>query len=316
MTEIHFINVGYGDAALIVERAAGKPVFSMLIDCGGDTVGDDDPTGSRIAAADYLKLLGLESIDILLLSHLHLDHAGGLPAIAGNCAVKELWTPYVPRKSAWGKEIRIRGSLAPAAANLSKSLNLYATALEILDTGHTVFRLIANGFNQELPCGSVRVTAGEQSLIQRQTEILDTVFADEGTDGLLGELHAFINDTSLRAKLNLQGFVFLFTGDIDDAAWEKERIPKADVVKLPHHGQPGSINREIIRALSAKYGVISVSNTRRDCPDPGVIAWLERSGSRVLITDVVGGAGGQESKKQRAVRFQIDGGALTLCGDE
>jgi hypothetical protein len=48
MTEIHFINVGYGDAALVTRRAPDRRPFAMLVDCGGETSGGADPPGCRV----------------------------------------------------------------------------------------------------------------------------------------------------------------------------------------------------------------------------------------------------------------------------
>ncbi len=68
---IHAINVGWGSAVL-VEGPTGK---HMLLDSGN--VGE-----GTAAVGPYLKAEGVTSLDVIVLSHNHQDHAGGLSEIA------------------------------------------------------------------------------------------------------------------------------------------------------------------------------------------------------------------------------------------
>jgi beta-lactamase superfamily II metal-dependent hydrolase len=127
----------------------------------------------------------------------------------------------------------------------------------------------------------------------------------------LGELHGFINNTSLLAEVHIQERVFLFTGDISAPEWEKGNIAHADVVKLPHHGHSDAINEAIIQELNPKYAVISVSNTRADnCPDPQIIEMLQKAGAYILFTDAVGRANYPANSKYYAIIFRIDEGKI------
>ena len=62
---VHFIDVGQGDSTLI--QANGK---YMLID-GGER-------GSETTVVKYLNRLGVEHLDIVVATHPHSDHIGGL----------------------------------------------------------------------------------------------------------------------------------------------------------------------------------------------------------------------------------------------
>lgn len=68
---IHAINVGWGSSVL-VEGPTGK---HMLLDAGN--VGE-----GTAAVAPYLKAEGVASLDVIVLSHNHQDHSGGLSEIA------------------------------------------------------------------------------------------------------------------------------------------------------------------------------------------------------------------------------------------
>ncbi|MBC8015355.1 MAG: DNA internalization-related competence protein ComEC/Rec2 [Sporomusaceae bacterium] len=81
---IHFIDVGQGDAALIV-TPRGR---AILVDTGGVmNSGTDFDIGDRVILP-YLRHYGVLSIDYLFLTHGHQDHAGGAAAVARELPVK------------------------------------------------------------------------------------------------------------------------------------------------------------------------------------------------------------------------------------
>ena len=84
---LDFINVGYGDAILVRSGS-----FAMLVDCGDMTVGDGGPGSQRISAGEFLRREGIEKLDLLVLTHLHRDHSGGLTELLQTVACGEiLW---------------------------------------------------------------------------------------------------------------------------------------------------------------------------------------------------------------------------------
>ena len=96
MLLVDFINVGYGDAILVRDTDAA---FSMLVDCGDVTVGDIGPGSRRITAADFLRQEGIHTLDLLVLTHLHRDHSGGLAQLLQTVRVKEFWCSYLPGRA-------------------------------------------------------------------------------------------------------------------------------------------------------------------------------------------------------------------------
>ncbi|WP_270441382.1 DNA internalization-related competence protein ComEC/Rec2 [Acidaminococcus provencensis] len=97
---VYFLDVGQGDCALVVtpERE------TILIDTGGLTKNFD--TGERIIVP-VLRHLGIEYIDVAILSHGHHDHAGGLAGVARWVKIHKLFLPVEKPSSDVEKAIRI-----------------------------------------------------------------------------------------------------------------------------------------------------------------------------------------------------------------
>ncbi len=83
---VHFIDVGQGDSILV--RAGDR---TMLVD-GGRRV-----EGPRLAS--YLKGQGVTSIDVLVSTHPHADHIGGLLTILNEFPVKRVVDSGIPHPS-------------------------------------------------------------------------------------------------------------------------------------------------------------------------------------------------------------------------
>ena len=103
--KVHFIDVGQGDAVLIQ-----TPSINMLID-GGDR-------GSTVV--DYLKAQGVSSLDLVIGTHPHADHIGGLINVLQSIPVKEV--------------------IDPGVVHTSKTFEDYLTLIDIKDIKFTVGR--------------------------------------------------------------------------------------------------------------------------------------------------------------------------------
>lgn len=78
---IHYIDVGQADSMLLIVDDT-----TILID-GGNT-----PTAGDVVK--YLKRYGIEELDLVVNTHPHGDHLGGIPAVLSNFPVKEVWCSH------------------------------------------------------------------------------------------------------------------------------------------------------------------------------------------------------------------------------
>ena len=98
MLRITFINVGYGDSIVVEELEGSKKAFAMLVDAGppfeGEHSSDYGAKSDHIPTIAYLKEHGIEKLDIIFLTHFHIDHIGGIPSVMRGIPFGEVWANY------------------------------------------------------------------------------------------------------------------------------------------------------------------------------------------------------------------------------
>jgi competence protein ComEC len=123
LLELTAIDVGQGDSLLVIFPTRTK----MLIDGGGHLqFGRPRPstfdTGEDVVSP-YLWSRGIAKLDIVVATHAHQDHIGGLPAILENFRPKELWVGANPQpallETAARLNIKVINQHAEPAFNLS-----------------------------------------------------------------------------------------------------------------------------------------------------------------------------------------------------
>ena len=80
---VHFIDVGQGDSILI-QTSQGQ---NMLIDAGSNSKGE--------VVKEYLQKHGVSKVDILIGTHPHEDHIGGLDVVINNFDIGLIYMPKV-----------------------------------------------------------------------------------------------------------------------------------------------------------------------------------------------------------------------------
>lgn len=83
---LHVLDVGQG-LAQVVEGPGG---FLMVMDAGGLAGSHDFDTGERLVAP-FIRYLGYNKIDLLVMSHPEHDHMGGIPYLLQHFRVRHFW---------------------------------------------------------------------------------------------------------------------------------------------------------------------------------------------------------------------------------
>ena len=250
--EVTFINVGQGDA-ILVQTPKGR---TMLIDAGGSLSYSSfvfDP-GSRVVVPALAKR-GIRKLDLLVNSHPHEDHLGGIPAVLDYVKVERYAappvdhpTPLVLKVQQQLKNKKIRAStLTAGAIKLDPSVEISVLWPE---------RPLLSGTSSD---------ANNNSLVLylRYGKITFLFTGDLEQEAL-----------SLLASLNQEG---KYPGGI-----------QATVLKVPHHGSAGGICQEFAAAVKPQFAVISTGKNPFGHPDKRTILFWQEQGAQVLRTDKAG----------------------------
>jgi competence protein ComEC len=178
--ELTALDCGQGDALFLVFPDG----TTMLLDAGGSRLRGGREGSSQGRRWDpgedivspYLWSLGIKKIDVVVLSHPHQDHLGGLYAIFANFRVDEFWhaaSPETPEYSAIMEAAAERGIPTRTLA-AGDALTLGSASVRVLwpglapPSGHAsqnddslVMRISANGMNFLLPGDADKVAEEE-----------------------------------------------------------------------------------------------------------------------------------------------------------
>ncbi|GAB3623910.1 ComEC/Rec2 family competence protein [Mariniluteicoccus endophyticus] len=235
-------DVGQGDA-VVLKAGEGEAV---LVDTG--------PEPRALSAC--LAELGVRRVPLLVLTHFHADHVGGMSAVWGRVAVGHVLVS--PLESPAGTAVGLR---ARAAA-------------------HGAAVLTARP-GQRITVGAVRwATLGPTGSLSTPRPTATT-----------GESSAE-NDSSVVATADVSGLRVLLTGDAEPAAQKAVVASGADlrahVLKVAHHGSSRQ-DPELVRATHARVAVIGVgADNPHGHPSAAALRLVGQAGMQVLRTDTQG----------------------------
>ena len=316
MLVLDFINVGNGDSVLVRELEGAQQKFAMLVDCGHDNlVRDDhpqelDPRSKRIYAADFLRKQGVSHLDILLVTHFHRDHIGGLARVLEAVTVDKLITPYLPPADAAPIDPDADMTLPKAARNLLRYVEMYANPLRkyrdrigetVVYPGHQTETL---HLTEDL---AMDILFGEPALYSRQKEVFDAAYQGARNGYDLVHWAKSLNVSSLRQRLYYHGKEIMLGGDAYAHMWETMTATPCDILKVPHHASLSSTTRKLLKMLKPKTAVVCVAAGRPDeRPHPYIVSLLQEMVPEVHFTDAVDIPGLVEPRFHESVHLEIE----------
>jgi len=239
--KVNFINVGEGDCILI--EAPNK--INILIDGGGTPQSDFD-VGSKIVVP-YLRRKGINEINLLILTHPHLDHLEGLLPIL--------------------KEFKVDMVLD---SGLICDILAYKEFISIIQKKGIPYH---------------KAKAGDNFIFSNNLEIFllnplyDSDFYDESD---FNNASIVVKLFYKNADFLFTGDI---EEDAEKKLLVWQNILQSDVLKVGHHGSSTSTNLEFLDKVDPIIAVITVGKNHFGHPSQKVIERLEDKNIQIYRTD-------------------------------
>ncbi|MDR5702133.1 MAG: DNA internalization-related competence protein ComEC/Rec2 [Armatimonadota bacterium] len=241
------MDVGQGDA-IVIRSPSGKVA---LIDAGGAVEGyaqEIDVGEERVVP--FLRRLRVRRIDLLVLSHPHEDHVGGVPAVLRSFPVGVVWDSGFEHQN-------------PS----------YPIVLRMIRASHIPYYLARRGDAFDLGAG-VRVI------------VLSPTRLDVGTGSDINNNSLVLKLVYGRVSVLLPGDIESSAEDLLLGLGEGLR---STALKVAHHGSETSSTWTFLRAVRPEVAVISVGEGNPfGHPDARTLKALAGIGARIYRTDLHG----------------------------
>lgn len=239
---VTFFDIGQGDSALIVSPT-GKRV---LIDGGPPESGD------RLLAA--LAAHHIDLLDLIILTHPHADHLGGLKKVVAALPVRMFLD-----------------------SGYRSTSPVYVGLLSVLAARGVAVKQAAAGRQIDLGGGALLTLLGPPMPWLTNTR---------------SDVNA--NSVVARLAWQGRSALFTGDAEPETERWLLAQSPagaaagalRAELLKVPHHGGRFSSTLQFLQAVAPRLAVISVGATNDyGHPTPEALARLAQVGARVLRTD-------------------------------
>lgn len=285
MLKLHFFNVGNGDS-MLVEEFSQEKTFRLLIDAGHDIL-ETSKTSMRMPLAEHLSRLHVHYIDTAIVSHLHIDHFGGLKqALENGVMINALYSPYTAPDL--NVELKKDPSYEHSPQECMVRLNAWAQTIQLAQRmGTKVLNLTecSQTLTDALTLDTIIDLKDEFAF---QHRVFDALYAGDAVSPEDAYKAAkLLNPVSPRFLVRYKGFTLMQATDCYGYIWE-DKAEKCDLLKVPHHGDSRSVTEKNIRACAAQVAVISASNLyniKKDRPSPAIKDMIRAGGTRLYMTD-------------------------------
>lgn len=252
---VHMINVGQGSATLIE-----FPCGVVLVDTGGE---NNDLFQSTDALMNYLTDFFIRrsdlnnTIDLLMISHPHIDHTRGIKEVAARYRIKNLVTNGETSKGSGiaGQKFMLQLiSQSEATPSHEDDINFFASSLDKIPPGG-VTNAVIDPINCSGADPSIKLLWG-------------SVLENPGWSVSDFENQ---NNHSVVCKIEFGEASMILTGDLEDAAipsllnkHSNTGVFDADVYLVGHHGSKNGTTIPFLHAITPEIAILSFGDVSRE----------------------------------------------------
>jgi competence protein ComEC len=246
--QIHFADVGQGDCA-IIRTPSGQ---NIILDGGGSINDEEGSYAGECIVVPLLYNLNMTEIDLMIASHGHMDHIGGLKTVIDKINVKKLVVADT-------FDIEMR-ELTDYAVEKGVPVTRIKEGAFIYEEDNLTLKSLYPFTEEGLMPSNSTTNANELSLVAR-LDYGDFSALFTGDIGFESEKRLLDNNVQL----------------------------SCDLLKVAHHGSKYSSDQSFIKAVNPNMSVISVGRNTYGHPSPEAIERIVGQGSIMYQTILNGG---------------------------
>ncbi len=311
--QIDMLPVGDADA-LVIEVQLGGPLEVLLIDGGKDW--EDGERVLRQLDAYYGR-----RVDHLVLSHIDVDHAGGLLHVVENLEPRRIGRAWVHDLAKHGVNVRKAIDIARRLAGEAESDAVRTVATRLADSVEMTQRLIATLKDRGVPVEEPFADAGSRigpmqvlgptraffeecvqfyadvkmlgGMVEQGISFRRRKTAGSGPAAPDEVLAAAIDDPETEKQasaillLNYEGDKYLFCGDAGRQGFaacpDLEKARGLHLLKVPNHGSKHNLSPDLLDLFRPALAYISASGIGIN-PHPDLVTSLKNRGAVIYTT--------------------------------
>lgn len=235
---VNFIDVGQGDCIFI--QASGR---NILIDAG------ERDQGTKVVS--YLRDAGVDELDMIIVTHQHSDHIGGMADVIKEIGTKEILIPKTPNE-------------------LTPTTNTYENFLKTVSKSGLMLTQAVAGDEYRFGDAYLKILSPSK----------DFEYTDLNDYSIVTQLT--YEDTS---------FIFMgdASSAVEKNIISHENLKQVDVLKVGHHGSNTSSSKKFLEMTSPQCAVILCgADNSYNHPHNKVLERLEKNAGMILRTDIHG----------------------------
>ena len=275
--EVRVLDVGQGTGVLI----RTPEHHALLFDSGPEDC----------SLSSQLRSLGVSRLDLVLISHPHADHYGGLLEALGGIGVATFVddTSVVAGEAAPGRQADAPGSGSSATGSTA-----------VTPTSGSKEAVAYLELRRLLKEKGARYIAAEQGQIIRVDGLVISLYVPAQPVVMVDSAEPWskrggpptgdqMNAESVVAVVRAGPIGILLPGDAEADTLAHYPLPRADVMVVPHHGSRGGVSDALLTAMGSQVACVSVgAGNPYGHPAPETMGCLQDHVHAVFRTDQVG----------------------------
>lgn len=285
MMYVHVINVGQGSAMLLE-----FPCGVVLVDTGGET---NELFQSTDALMNYLEDFFIRrsdlnsTIDLVIISHPHIDHTRGAKEVAAKYRIKNIITNSETKKGSGisgQQHLQRLASQAEATESDDDNIGFFASSIDKI-SGNGITSAVIDPINCSNGDPIIKVLWG--------TSLTNPGWPSTAFDNQ--------NNHSVVCKVEFGLASILLTGDLEDIAihsllnkYSDKSVFDSDVYLVGHHGSKNGTTLPLLQAVTPEIAILSFGDKSRDL---AWTAWMYGHPNKNIVQLLEGNVSGTRMSK-------------------